>query len=325
MQCGCKWALKEGSETMSGNAQRDVRILQSGDGDARLVSHHVFSGITLTYASVHMRAFTLDAAPDSIIEIEHCREGRLERMIRGRHMYIAPGDLSVTLSATHAGEYSFPTRHYHGISVCIDPAKAPECFSSLLEDVNVRPRALAERLCGSVGFFVLRRQKYIEHIFSELYSVPAEYEKGYLKLKVLELLLVLSGIDPATNGAESAFVPHSARALAGEVSEHLSRRLGERVTLNELSEQFHVSKTYLQSVFKGVYGVTVYSYIQLLKMQSAGALLTHSDRTVMDIAAELGYSNASKFSAVFSQLMGSSPAEYRKKHTVVQRRALRTV
>ena len=37
----------------------------------------------------------------------------------------------------------------------------------------------------------------VEHIFSELYAVPAGIRRGYFKVKVLELLLFLSALDVA--------------------------------------------------------------------------------------------------------------------------------
>ena len=37
----------------------------------------------------------------------------------------------------------------------------------------------------------------MEHIFSELYAVPAGIRRGYFKVKVLELLLFLSALDVA--------------------------------------------------------------------------------------------------------------------------------
>ncbi|KAI4446368.1 hypothetical protein C823_000886 [Eubacterium plexicaudatum ASF492] len=83
------------------------------------------------------------------MEIHHCREGRMEQRLEDDgSAYIMPGDLSVTVKRQRSSEYSFPLCHYHGISICIDTDAAPECLSCFLEDVNVRPRELAGRLCA---------------------------------------------------------------------------------------------------------------------------------------------------------------------------------
>ena len=43
----------------------------------------------------------------------------------------------------------------------------------------------------------MRAKNEIEHIFSELYSVPDRLQRPYFKLKVQELLLFLSMVDVA--------------------------------------------------------------------------------------------------------------------------------
>lgn len=51
-----------------------------------------------------------------------------------------------------------------------------------------------EKFCANGGYFAARSSASVEHIFSELYSVPEEIRKGYFKVKVLELLLFLSAL-----------------------------------------------------------------------------------------------------------------------------------
>jgi len=104
--------------------------------------------------------------------------------------------------------------------------------------------------------------------------------------------------------------------LAKKAAAYLAANINRQVTVSELSEKFHASQTCLQNAFKGVYGVPVRSYNRILKMQSAALKLIHTDFTVLAIANECGYDNASKFASAFRKVMGESPAEYRKVHGV---------
>lgn len=56
---------------------------------------------------------------------------------------------------------------------------------------------LAEKFFADSECFVSRSSARVEHIFSELYAVPAGIRRGYFKVKVLELLLFLSALDVA--------------------------------------------------------------------------------------------------------------------------------
>lgn len=239
----------------------------------------------------------------------------MEQELNSGSFYIMPGDLSVTVREHGLGDYSFPLNHYHGISVSIDMDVAPECLSCFLEDVNVRPKELAGRLCGKENCFVIRSQDYIEHIFSELYQAPKSCKKGYFKVKILELLLMLESIDSEENRLSSLSLSKMQVELTKRAAVYLSENLDKQITVAELSKNFHVSQTHLQNAFKGVYGVPVSAYSRILKMQSAAARLVQTDTAILEIAAELGYSNAGKFAFAFQKIMGETPGEYRKMHS----------
>lgn len=292
-----------------------IQKFRNQRGDAVITSYSVFPGIALSFYSVHMDSFAAGVEKKgNFMEIHHCREGRMEQVWENGSAYIMPGDLSVTVKKQHLSEYSFPLCHYHGISICIDIDAAPECLSCFLEDVNVRPRELAKRLCRRGNCFTIRSQAYIEHIFSELYSVPGSCRKGYFKVKILELLLVLGSVSPEKNSASALSLSKMQADLAKKAAAWLSENLDRQVSVAELSGRFHVSKTHLQNAFKGVYGVPVSSYIRILKMQSAALRLIHTDTAILEIAAEFGYSNAGKFASAFHKIMGETPGEYRKIH-----------
>lgn len=186
------------AEILQQNDERTVYRLRETDGEVRITSYPVFPGIELAYHDVHAPSYRLaEPGAAGLIEIQHCREGRAEYCCGGEHYFLAPGDLSVVRRAAIEGEVEFPTGHYHGITVTLDPALAPDCLSCILQDVDVRPSVLAEKFFADSECFVSRSSARVEHIFSELYAVPAGIRRGYFKVKVLELLLFLSALDVA--------------------------------------------------------------------------------------------------------------------------------
>lgn len=296
-----------------------IHRFRNGKGDAEIASYKVFPGIELNIYSVHMNRFYFGTEErGNFMEIQHCYEGRMEQVREDGAAYIMPGDLSVMVKRQRRSEYSFPLCHYHGISISIDTDAAPECLSCFLEDVNIRPKELTARLCGKENCFIIRSQDYIEHIFAELYSVPEDCKKGYYKIKILELLLVLGSVSPEMNSVSALSLSKMQVDLAKKATTWLSENLDRQTTVSELSGRFHVSQTHLQNAFKGVYGVPVSSYIRILKMQSAALRLIHTDISILEIAAEFGYSNAGKFASAFQKVMGATPGEYRKMHTSLE-------
>ena len=55
------------------------------------------------------------------------------------------------------------------------------------------------------SFTIIRANQSIEHIFLELYKVPEEIRYGYIRVKILELLLVLTGFDLKKNNSEHVY------------------------------------------------------------------------------------------------------------------------
>ena len=64
------------------------------------------------------------------------------------------------------------------------------------------------------------------------------------------------------------------------------------------------------------YGVSFTRYRNLHCLQQAAALLCNTNRSVTDIAAEVGLSSLSHFYKLFSAEYGMAPAEYRAKNAV---------
>ena len=286
-----------------------VYCLSTAEGEVRRTVYLVFPGISLIYNDAHQCACRLERLdPPGLLEIHHCREGRIEYAYGGEHYFLAPGDLSVVSREDGPGAACFPTGHYHGITVTLDPKRAPDCLSCILQDVDVRPGALAEKFCAGSGCFVARSSARVEHIFSELYAVPDDLRRGYFKVKVLELLLFLSALD--VPGEKRVYSGAQVR-LAQSARDLLLQSTEDDLTTAELAQKLGASASQLAASFRGVYGMTPAAFLRAQKMHGAAQLLRTSDRTVLDIAGQFGYDYASKFARAFRSVIGVSPSAYR--------------
>ena len=290
-----------------------VENIKNSTGELLLTCYQVFPGITLSYLDAHIGNCTMSTGDYStLFEITHCQEGRIEFHNQDDFYYLKPGDLAISRESGAYPDVWFPMSHYHGITISVDLEKAPKCLSCFLDDVNVQPKVLLKKYCGDQTCFVARSMPALEHIFSELYSVPPEIQKGYFKVKVLELFLFLSGLQlKQDDPAQRRYTP-SQVDLVKEISKYLTAHMDSRITLEELSERFHASGTQIKTSFKGVYGVSLYNYIRIQKMESAARMLRNTTKTVSEIAGTHGYDNASKFAVAFRSIMGMPPNEYRK-------------
>lgn len=282
----------------------------------------VFPGITVAYEKAAAQTLLTNVSDVSgekerVCEIRYCREGRMECHYKNQYIYLSPGDLAICSGQKQKEQHVafLPIGAYQGYSVCIDLDKAPESLSSYLEGVDVCPRNIPEKFCTERPCCILRGDAGVERIFAQMYGEQGNNQKGYLQLKVLELLLYLDGCskeEPQTGLSASQV------EIAKSACQYLTQRMESKVTLEELCMTLHVSGTHLKNCFKGVYGISVYAYIRSQKMQAAANMLRTTDSTVLEVAGQYGYDNGSKFAKAFRDVIGMTPREYRRRSKMLQ-------
>ena len=141
--------------------------------------HLVFPGIWLMFQDVEAYSFSpWGKVPSGLLEITHCREGRLEYQDSHRAFVLGEGDLSIRQTRKGEAALLCPVKRYRGLSVLIHPEQAPPCTSCFLRDVNVSLAELYEKFCGEGRPFIMRATPQLEHIFAQLYQVPQSIQRG---------------------------------------------------------------------------------------------------------------------------------------------------
>ena len=94
--------------------------------------------------------------------------------------------------------------------------------------------------------------------------------------------------------------------------EYMRDHIGERISLSGLAAVVGVSVSTLKKAFQKECGGGVNSYYIDLKLSRAAKLLCETDKTISEIADELGFSTQFYFSEQFKSRYGVSPLTYRK-------------
>ncbi len=86
----------------------------------------------------------------------------------------------------------------------------------------------------------------------------------------------------------------------------------EDVTLETLSEEFHLSKPYLSKYIKDKAGMTFQDAVREERMKKAKTLLKETVQSVETVAANVGYENVEHFNRLFKKSFGMTPVQYRR-------------
>ena len=98
-----------------------------------------------------------------------------------------------------------------------------------------------------------------------------------------------------------------------EIRGFLDEYFTEKISLDELANQFYISKYHMSREFKKAFGITVGSYVNSQRITKAKELLRFSDQQIEAIARACGIDDNSYFNKVFQKAEGITAREYRRK------------
>ena len=96
--------------------------------------------------------------------------------------------------------------------------------------------------------------------------------------------------------------------------ELMRRHIGDNLPPEEIARRLNIGYTWFRRTFRAYVGIAPAQYQLQLRHNKARELLTTTDRTVSEIAAELGFENVSQFSAFFRQREKITATQYRSKY-----------
>lgn len=86
------------------------------------------------------------------------------------------------------------------------------------------------------------------------------------------------------------------------------------ITVEEVAKNAGFSIDYFNRIFLTHTGFTVNAYINYIRLKEASFLLRTTDKSVLDIALEIGYDSHEGFTKAFKKKYNFTPSEYRKEN-----------
>ena len=93
----------------------------------------------------------------------------------------------------------------------------------------------------------------------------------------------------------------------------LAENFDKHITIPKLARQTGINEAKLKEGFKELYGQSIHTYLQQLRLQKARQLLLTTEMSVTDITYDIGYSHVTHFTSLFKKETGFTPTEYRTK------------
>ncbi len=105
--------------------------------------------------------------------------------------------------------------------------------------------------------------------------------------------------------------------LIKDMVDYIEQNIGERLSLESVSEIFNVSEFHFNRIFKTVTGTTLKQYILSRKLTNALQSLAATGAPIIEIAYDLGFEYPEVFSRAFKKQFGIAPSRYRAEKPAV--------
>jgi AraC-like DNA-binding protein len=151
----------------------------------------------------------------------------------------------------------------------------------------------------------------IHKLFSLIQKETSQNESTFLSVQAKAFIL-LDEITKLFPSGENNKQKKSKDLLLDEIYLYIGDNYEIKLTLDELSKRFFISKSRLSHEFKKEYGISPIDYLIGIRLEKAKALLLKTDKSIVDIAFKCGFSSSNYFSDHFKKRYGESPTSYRK-------------
>ncbi len=235
--------------------------------------------------------------------VEYSVEGRTYELKSGDLLLINPLELHQPRIAPDQQDYErivlWINKNYLS-ELCFNKTSLTRCFDSSQPDHTnlLRPTKIQQTYISAM------LTELISENSSDSYAVEIASEAILLRFLVeLNRLTIDSSSALRKDEASSSIIP--------DVLEYINKHFCEKLTLNEIADEFFVSKYYLSHAFNNVVGTSVHRYIVLKRLIHAKQMLLSGIKSTT-AATNCGFNDYAGFYRAFTAEYGVTPTEFVK-------------
>lgn len=156
---------------------------------------------------------------------------------------------------------------------------------------------------------VFKPTKYADKIEELVYDIMRNYKREYYCIgKIYEICDYMIHYSPTREVHDvNTSLMYVKKAIA-----YIQLKYDEPIKIDNIAYVCGLNRSYLTRLFKSATGYSLQEYLLSYRMKCAIKLLEKTEKSIQDIAYEVGYGDYFTFSKAFKRHTGKSPSEYRK-------------
>jgi AraC-like DNA-binding protein len=214
-------------------------------------------------------------------------------------------------------ETAMPGKHELSVTLATTPEWLQSRFGHCLGQASSHLQAYASGSAGDFFLLPITMRAAISQAASALLQteLTGQLRHVFFEAKALEILAqsldVLICERDLPEHAEHRISKHDFEQLR-EARRILQTEFNLGFKIGELAQRLTMNESRMMHLFKRLYGETVFDFAQRARMEYAAKLLEATERSITDIAYEVGYDYPSNFTTAFKRHFGIPPRAVRK-------------
>lgn len=257
-----------------------------------------------------------------ILEPHHCealfcqRGGIVLQMKNGQRIPLKQYEILLLSDIAAIQEAMIQNEPFQGILITVDSLAARDSLTqicALLGGLTLDFKQAKQLMQTHQGCAIIRQSAWSDAVFTVLRDLPHPERSRYCTLKATELLYLLCCYSPLLSliPAGTYYDRHQTRTVQ-QVHDYMMSSLDQRLTIQLLSQRFHISPTLLKGCFRQLYGQSIHQYLLNRRLEHAAELLSTTSQPILQIASAVGYESVSQFGVAFKRKYHVPPSKYRR-------------
>lgn len=96
------------------------------------------------------------------------------------------------------------------------------------------------------------------------------------------------------------------------IHEYMMKNYNEEINLDKIADIAHMAPASVCRFFKASTGLTIFEYLNKIKIDYSCQLLLNSDLNIVNISYDCGFNNLSHFNKQFKKFNGKTPTQFRR-------------
>ncbi len=129
---------------------------------------------------------------------------------------------------------------------------------------------------------------------------------------LLEVLFLIQNLITDSKDRSALELPEASEDV-GDIILYLHTNYNRKISIEELTEVFHINRTTLSEKFRSSTGTSIIEYLVKLRIKVASIMLRDTLLPISEILDRVGFNDSVHFIRMFKKHMGCTPSEYREK------------